>query len=124
MKTRSFLCMTGLLVLLAGPVLADGVAGKWTAQVPGRGGETRETIFTFQVNGEELTGTMSMMQREVAISEGKVRGDEISFKVTLNFQGNEITFVYSGKLAGDEIQFSRHREGSDRIQQFTAKRVQ
>jgi len=66
---------------------------------------------------------MSAMQRDVAISDGNVQGDEISFKVVLSFQGNEVTLLYDGKLAGDEIQFNRRREGSDQVQRFTAKRA-
>lgn len=124
MKTRLFLFVAGLSILFAGSVLANGVAGKWTAQVPGRGGETRETTFSFQVEGEKLTGTMSGMQREIEISDGKVQGDQISFKVVLSFQGNEVTLLYEGELSGDEIKFTRWREGSDQSQQFTAKRAQ
>lgn len=124
MKTRLFLLLAGLSVLLAGPILANGVAGKWSAQVPGRGGETRETTFNFQVEGETLTGTMSAMQRDIAIEDGKVQGDEMSFKVVLSFQGNQVTLLYNGKLSGDEIQFTRRREGSDQTSRFTAKRAQ
>ena len=39
--------------------LAADVTGKWTAQVPGRQGQTRETTFTFKQDGETLTGTVS-----------------------------------------------------------------
>jgi hypothetical protein len=105
-------------------VWAADVDGKWTAQVPGRGGQTRETTFTFKAEGEKLTGTVSGMQGDNPISDGKISGDDISFSLKLSFQGNEFTFLYKGKVSGDEIKMTRTREGSDQPgQEFTAKRV-
>lgn len=103
---------------------AADVTGKWTAQVPGRGGQTRETTFNFKAEGDTLTGTVSGMQGDNPISEGKISGEEISFKVKLNFQGNEFISVYKGKVAGDEIKFTRTIEGRDvPPAEFTAKRA-
>jgi hypothetical protein len=119
------------IILLACFVLATAmlgwaaeVTGKWVAQVPGREGQTRETTFNLKAEGDKLTGTVSGRQGDTQISEGKVSGDEISFKVVANFQGNEIKFLYKGKIAGDEIKFTRTREGGDQPPaEFTAKRV-
>ena len=103
---------------------AADVDGKWTAQVPGRGGQTRETTFTFKAEGDKLTGTVSGMQGDTPISDGKISGDDISFTLKLNFQGNEITFLYKGKVSGDEIKMTRTRQGGDQPgQEFTAKRA-
>ena len=124
MKMRIVLSVAAVMILCAAFAWAADVTGKWTAQVPGRGGETRETTFNFKVDGEKLTGTMSGMQGEIPISDGKVKGDEISFVVTMSFGGNEMKFNYKGKVSGDEIKFTREREGSNRPpQEFTAKRT-
>ena len=105
-------------------VWAADVNGKWVAQVPGRGGQTRETTFNFKAEGAKLTGTVSGMQGDQPISDGKITGDDISFVVVANFQGNEVKLVYKGKVAGDEIKMTRTREGSDQPpQEFVAKRV-
>jgi len=122
MKARRSLVVAGLAVLATVAQAAD-VTGKWVAQVPGRGGETRETTFNFKVDGENLTGTMSGRQGDVALTDGKIKDDALSFNVAMSFQGNAMKFVYKGKVSGDEIQFTRQREGSDRSQEFTAKRV-
>jgi len=104
--------------------LAAGVDGKWVAQVPGRGGQTRETTFTFKVEGTKLTGTVSGMQGENPISDGKVNGDEISFTQSIEVQGNSIKVLYTGKISGDEIKMTRKRDGSDQpATEFTAKRA-
>jgi len=103
---------------------AADVDGKWTAQVPGRGGQTRETTFTFKAEGEKLTGTVSGMQGDNPISDGKISGDEISFTVKVSFNGNDVILLYKGKVSGDEIKMTRTRQGGDQPgQEFTAKRA-
>lgn len=111
------------LLLAAGAVLAADVTGKWVAQVPGRGGETREATFTFKADGNQLTGSVTSPRGEMPISDGKVDGDQISFNQVLEFNGNEVKLMFKGKVSGDEIKFTRQREGGDRVQEFTAKRA-
>jgi hypothetical protein len=95
--------MVGLLVVAAS---AASVDGKWKAESPGRDGQTRTTNFTFKVDGDKLTGTVSGRQGDTEISEGKISGDEISFIVVRNFQGEERKIQYKGKVAGDEIKLT------------------
>jgi hypothetical protein len=103
---------------------ASDVTGKWIAQVPGRDGQTREVTITLKAEGEKLTGSLSGRQGDTPISDGKIKGDELSFTVTINRQGNEVKQLYKGKVAGDEIKFTRSREGGDRPPvEFTAKRA-
>jgi hypothetical protein len=123
MKLRMLLPAAGLAVALVATVEAADVTGKWVAQVPGRDGETRETTFTFKVEGDKLTGTMTGRMGEVPLADGKVQGDDISFTTTLNFQGNDVKLDYKGKVAGDEIKMTRQRQGGDRTTEFTAKRA-
>ena len=119
-----FVTLVVCLALLAFTAAAADVTGKWNAQVPGRDGQTRETTFTFKVDGAKLTGTMGTQMGESPISDGKVEGDNISFKTTVNFGGNEITLLFKGTVAGSEIKFTREREGGQgRAQEFTAKRA-
>ncbi len=99
-----------LAVMMVTAWAAD-VTGKWTAQLPGRGGEATETTFNFKVEGTNLTGTMSGPTGDNPISEGKIDGDNISFAVKLSFGGNEIKLLYKGKVSGNEIKFTREIEG-------------
>lgn len=121
MKSRIFATLAALAI--AGLVFAADVTGKWTGQVPGRDGQTREQTFTLKAEGEKLTGTVSSPMGDAPISDGVVKGDELSFSVKVSFNGNEMKMLYKGKLAGDEIQFKRNREGSERGQEFSAKRA-
>lgn len=124
MKVRVWACALALCALFAVAASAADISGKWTAQVPGRGGETRETSFNFKVDGDKLSGTMSGPQgNEIAISDGKVSGDSISFSTTMSMGGNEVKLLFKGKVSGSEIKFTREREGGGRTQEFTAKRA-
>ncbi len=111
----------GLLALTA---MAADVTGKWTAQLPGRGGQTREATFNFKADGNTLTGTVSGRQGDMEISDGKIDGDSLSFTQTMEFNGNSMKFVYKGTISGDSIKFTRQRDGGDQPpQEFTAKRA-
>lgn len=124
MRARLFLVAAGLVLLATAAAIAADVTGKWTAQVPGRGGQTRETTFNLKVDGDKLTGSMTGFQgNDIQITDGKVGGDDISFTTKLSFGGNDVTILYKGKVAGDEIKFTRQREGADQTTEFTAKRA-
>ena len=124
MNFRRVLFVFALLVGVGVVAQAADVTGKWTAQVPGRDGQTAEQTFNLKADGEKLTGTVSGRQGDTEISDGKVKGDEVSFNVKMSFQGNEMKMVYKGKLSGDELKLTRTREGSDRPPaEFTAKRA-
>jgi hypothetical protein len=115
-----------ILSLIAVGALAFGadVTGKWTAEVPGRGGTPRTQTFTLKQDGSALTGTASGMQgQENPISEGKVDGDKVSFAVKVEFNGNAFKMTYSGEVKGDEIKMKQTREGSDQVREFTAKKA-
>ena len=124
MKKRiAFLAVCFVFAALTLAWAAD-VNGKWTAQVPGRDGQTRELTFTFKAEGEKLTGSMSGQQGDSEITDGKISGDQISFTVKINIQGNERKFLYKGTVSGDEMKVTRTTEGGNRPpQEFTAKRV-
>jgi hypothetical protein len=124
MKKRTVLLSVCFLFAAVSLAWAADVNGKWTAQVPGRNGQTREQTFTFKVEGDKLTGTVSGMQGDTPISDGKISGDEISFTTKLSFNGNEVTLLYKGTVSGDEIKLTRSRQGGDQPgQEFTAKRA-
>jgi hypothetical protein len=60
----------------------------------------------------------------MAISDGKIDGDQVSFTQTMEFNGNTMKMIYKGTISGDSIKFTRTREGGEgRAQEFTAKRA-
>ncbi len=122
-----FLLVTALLGILSVAAVAADVTGKWTADAPGRGGNTVKTTFTFKADGSKLTGTMENANgNPVDIADGKVDGDTISFNVVRSFGGNEIKLAFKGTVSGSEIKFTRSIEGFDGAPppvEFTAKKA-
>ncbi len=126
MKTKQLLLSLFLLLTFLTVAWAADVDGKWTAQVPGRQGNMQETTMTLKAEGDKLTGTISGRQGDTPISDGTIKGSDVSFKVVREFNGNKITQTFAGKLAGDEIKFTRTMEGGQgggTPVEFVAKRV-
>ena len=63
--------------------------------------------------------------RETAISDGKVKDDEVSFSVVREFNGNKMTSKYSGKVSADTIKgkIETERDGNTRSRDWEAKRA-
>lgn len=116
-----------LLVLLAVDVPAwaqeiANVAGKWemTSETP-RG--TMTTIFTFEQDGNTLTGTSSGQRGgEVPIGSGSVEGNVITFTVVRGMGNRSMEMTYTGTLEGDTITGTMSTPRGDR--EFTMKRVE
>ena len=120
--------------------------GTWSWTMQGRGGAAanpdapvRKVTLKLKADGEKLTGTIAQpaggraggdgaaaAPREVEISDGKVKGDEISFSVKREFQGNAMVIKYNGKIDGDTITGKTETPGRDggeaRTRDWVAKR--
>jgi len=122
MKTTTLLraWLATMALLVASPILAGDVAGKWKAEFQTPDGMTRTNVFTFDVKGEALTGTVhsSVSNQDASIQEGTVKGDDISFFVMRTFDGNEIKLTYVGKIAGDSINFTVTAAGGGQSFEF------
>jgi len=92
-------------------VFAADPTGKWAASMPGRNGDTMTVTFNLKADGTKLTGTTSGMRGETDISDGKIDGDNISFSVVREFNGNTMKQNYKGFIDGDTIHFTVVREG-------------
>lgn len=116
--------MTVALValLVAVPMQAQDadIAGKWeTTRETQRG--TMTSTFTFQVDGNKLTGTVGSQMGDTEISEGTVEGNKISFKMVMTRGDRTIEMVYSGTVEGDTITGTMQTPRGE--QPWTAKRV-
>jgi hypothetical protein len=101
--------------------------GTWTWTSPARnGGQERENTLKIKMEGDKYVGTLASgnQGRETKIPNIKVTGDEISFDVTREFNGNSFTSKHKGKISGDTItgKISRERDGQTRETDWTAKR--
>jgi opacity protein-like surface antigen len=120
MRNRRFIFGAILLVTFLSAAMAADVGGKWKGEMKTPDGQAMEVNFDFQVNGEQLTGKVTNQFGEEKISEGTVKGDEVSF-VVLAGEG-QFKIVYKGKIAGDELKFMV-TVGDFGNMELTAKRV-
>jgi alpha-galactosidase len=90
-----------LVVLFSAFLSAADLTGHWVAEIQGPDGEKRQTVFYFFTpkNGV-VTGYMPGQQGDfMAMVEGKIEGDEISFAVMREFFGGERKTQYKGKVS-------------------------
>ncbi len=129
------------LVTLAAIALGAGVkiqaadkkadpTGTWTWTTPGRnGGPDRKSTLTLKTEGEKLTGKITAPGRggqtaDTEIEDGKIKGEDVSFTATREFNGNKFTQKYNGKLSGDTIKgkIEFERNGEPQSRDWEAKR--
>jgi hypothetical protein len=109
--------MTCRIVLVSMLVIAASAAvlvaadfnGVWTASIETQVGVQNYT-FTFKVAGEKLTGRAksAFANADTEITEGVVKGDDISFVENLVYEGMPLKITYKGRISGDEIKFTRN----------------
>jgi hypothetical protein len=113
------------------PAFAADPSGTWTWTNPGRnGGPDRTNTLTLKVEGEKVTGKVASPGRdgqamETEISDGKLMGEDLTFVVTREFNGNKFVANYSGKIAADSIKgkIESERGGQKQSRDWEAKRA-
>jgi hypothetical protein len=112
----SFMFALGIMAR-AEDAKADPV-GTWKWSFSGQNGQTRETTLKIKQDGEKLKGMISGRGGETEVEDLKLKGNELTFKVTREFQGNKVTTKYNGKVAGNTIkgkmEFERNGEAQSR----------
>jgi hypothetical protein len=116
-----------LAATFAAVASAADISGNWKGAADNQG-NTIERTFVFKVDGNKLTGeTNSEMMGKSTITDGKIEGDNISFTITGNMQGNEMKLNYKGKVTGDTIKltvdFSGFGGGGGQTIEWTLKRA-
>ena len=94
------LTLTAVLLLgISSAALAVDINGKWTAEVEGRRGTVTQTLI-LNASGGNLTGSLEGGRGgAVDIADGKIDGNQVSFKVVREFNGNQFTQQYKGTLS-------------------------
>lgn len=126
------LVSSSLLVssLVVAAVHAGDASGSWTWIVKGRqGAPDRKIELKLKVAGDKVTGTIIAPGRNGDlkpndISEGTIKGNEISFQSTRLVNGTPATTKYKGMLSGDTItgQMEFERNGEPVHRDWIAKR--
>jgi hypothetical protein len=106
---KRFAVLLALLALVAVPLLAQDapkdkkidVTGTWESLVESPQGNLASTA-TYKQQGETLTGTHVGQMGEVPLK-GTVKGNVITYTITVDAQGQQFTITYTGKIDGDTI---------------------
>ena len=107
-----------LLLFFVGPLQAQNVTGDWTLTytMMGRGGQEMERTMeiTFLQDGATVTGTTMMQMRgrpgggggnppapqEVAIEDGKMEGDQLTFTINRDMGERSFSMAFTGTVSG------------------------
>ncbi len=112
MKTLALFCAVMALALSAATARAVDVTGSWVAESTMPDGSAFQLTFNFKQNGAALTGSVEGPQGDaIAITDGKVDGNKISFKVSFN----GMTISHDGAISesGDEIKLGSKSDSAD-----------
>jgi hypothetical protein len=111
---------------IAVTAFAADVSGTWTWTAKSKKGKETQNTLTLKAEGEKLTGELTRGARSAEISNGTIKGDQVSFEVTTERNGNAQTTKYEGKVEGDTIKGtqtgSRKGGGVGRSREWEAKR--
>jgi hypothetical protein len=95
-----------LLAIFALTASAADISGSWKGTADAGNGPIERT-FVFKVSGNTLTGeTTSEMLGKSTITDGKVDGNNLSFTIKANFQGNDVVLTYKGTVSGDTMKLT------------------
>ena len=107
------------------PSVADiDITGTWKGSME-KMGQSVNLGFSFKSVGSELTGTLTTPRgREFPVSEGRIDGPDVSFKVHVTGQP-DIMISFRGKIIGKEINLTMQTDmpGMDKPSEVILKRV-
>jgi hypothetical protein len=103
----------------------DTVTGKWQGQFDSQIGVQKYT-YEFKADGTNLTGRAIGITEngtnDVAITEGAINTNGISFVESFKFNDIDARIEYTGKVSGDEIKLHR-KVGDFAEEDLVVKRV-
>jgi len=86
--------------LAAAPAATSSVVGTWEFTREGRDGTQRTSTLTIK---PDMTGTYKMRDNEVPVTDLTVNGNQVSFKLTMTYNNNEVTMDFKGKVEGTTL---------------------
>ena len=124
MNPNSRVLLAAALAAMALPLPGADITGKWKADFETQIGHLKY-VYDLKADDEKVTGKAFRDREgeksEIELTDGKLKGDDISFVETVKFQGQDIRIEYTGKVAGDEIKFTR-KVGDFATTEMVAKR--
>ena len=108
---RIFPGIFGLLLTVS--AAGADLSGIWTGTLTDRNGDPQDLSFRFSQKGETLAGKMYGDNESTTITAAKIDGDQITFSVTTELNGQISNFVFTGTVQSDQMDLSRRRMDSN-----------
>jgi hypothetical protein len=116
--TKKLLFVVTIALVFAFAAMAADVSGKWTYEQAGRGGNPgRPVTVTLHQDGAKLTGEVPGFGRggdapppPTQVTDGKVDGNNVSFTVKREMNGNTMVTKYEGVVDGNEMKLKITRD--------------
>jgi hypothetical protein len=105
------------LILVSSFAFAAPIDGKWVGDFQGI-----SINYMFKADGDKLTGTTTSPDgKEMAIKDGKIDGNKISFSILFDMGGQEMRIEMNGSLSGTTLKLSMDMMGQP--MEFNLKRA-
>jgi hypothetical protein len=109
------------LLLVSAPAFAAPVDGDWSGSLDTPNGPVMVS-YTFKADGTTLAGTTTGPDgSKVAIKDGKIDGNNITFTIDFDMQGTAMSFKYTGVVSADGIALATDFQGQ--AMNFTVKKT-
>jgi hypothetical protein len=97
---------------------AADISGIWNGQLTDRNGDVQDVSFRFVQTADSLTGKMYGDNKSTKIEDARIDGNQITFSVPAELNGQITKSVYSGTINlggpnGDEMHLTRQRAGAN-----------
>src|SRR5437764_3820157 len=126
--SASLAALTLSLAVLNSPLFAadHNLAGTWKATFTTQNGQTIESTLKLKQEGDKLSGiAIGRNGNETPLEDIALAGDQVSFKLTRERNGEKGTTKVMAKVAGDEWkgQLEAHYGGENHTLDWQAKRA-
>ena len=109
MKRKIFITTALVCCFVVAFAFFADLNGKWTGVLHAPDGNDYPLNYSFKIDNDKLTGTGTSPQGSVDLTDGKVKGDSLSFAIDVN----GVKILNSGKYfsAGDSISLNIDYQG-------------
>lgn len=84
-------------------VIPANVAGTWHFRIVSSGGELQDQLVLNQ-EFQEIGGKVTVHGQEIRIRDQRLKGDQVSFRVRYNFEGQNVVMKFNGRVTGDILE--------------------
>ncbi len=91
-----------LVPMFSSLLFAADITGKWSGPM-----QDGQAVFTLKSDSNAITGSMLGIDgKEYPIIEGKLDGENISFTVASQWQGNPVKLLVKGTVSGEQMKLN------------------